>query len=336
MTARDRDDVPEAPTLQLDAIDPSVADAPNNVSLGALLGIQRRAHHQPSRLARTLRTSVVLVLWLGTAAGATTAAWTVHDLLHDEHVTDDVLLPNLDLRPAGTPTTVVAPILPNITLAPSSSTSSEGGPATAGPSDVELRAGTTADDGNVAGGGNPSGGRPSTTTSAVGGSPSGTPTAGPTTRGSTAPTVGDEGGPDTTTGSSSGPGSGPDSPTTHGGSGNPNPSGPGTTPTTQNNNGPGGGGGAGGGAGGSPGGPPTTTAPTVGPLVTLSGTGGSVDVRCTGDTITLLASRPLSGYNSDVQESGPAKARVRFISTAATYKIEAHCTAGSLVRDVVQ
>ena len=102
MTARDRnDDEADAPTLRLDTIDPSVADAPDDVSLGALLGIQRRTQRQPSRLGRILRTSIVMVLWLGTAAGATTAAWTVHDLLHDDHVTDGALLPNLDLRPAG-------------------------------------------------------------------------------------------------------------------------------------------------------------------------------------------------------------------------------------------
>jgi len=336
MTARDRnDDEADAPTLRLDTIDPSVADAPDDVSLGALLGIQRRTQRQPSRLGRILRTSIVMVLWLGTAAGATTAAWTVHDLLHDDHVTDGALLPNLDLRPAGTPTAAVVPILPNITIASGSSTSGEGTSSTSVTSDVELRAGTTAEDG-TSGGGDPVAGGRTPTTTATGGSPSAGPTAGPTTRGSAAPTITDEGGPDTTTRSSSGPGPGTGTggpATTPGGSGNPNPPEPGTTATTANNNGPGGGG------GGSPGGPPPTTTPptpTVGPLVTISGTGGSADVRCTGNAIALLASRPLSGYNPDVQESGPAKARVRFISATATYKIEAHCAGGSLVRDIVQ
>ena len=334
MTARDRDDEPDAPTLRLATMDPTVADAPDDVSLGALLGIQRRAHRQPSRLARIMRTSVVMVLWLGTAAGATTAAWTVHDLLHDDHVTDQVLLPNLDLRPAGTPTSVVAPILPNITIAASSSTSSAGAQVTPGPSDVELRAGTTADGGTIAGGRNPTGDGRTTPTSSVGRSPSITPTAGPTTKGSTSPTIGAVGGPDTTTGSSSGPGSGPGSPaTTNGGSGNPNPSDPGTTPTTQDNRGPGGGGDGGGGGGGGPGGPPTTATSTVGPVVTLFSIGGSADMRCTGDSIELVAYQSLPGYDPDVQDAGPSRARVRFISaTAPTEKIDAHCTAGSLIR----
>jgi hypothetical protein len=63
--------------------------------------------------------------------------------------------------------------------------------------------------------------------------------------------------------------------------------------------------------------------------------GGQVSVACTGPSaITLLSAVPLSGWDLDLESSGPSKVRVDFDSGEDESEIEIVCQNGQLEEDI--
>ena len=71
----------------------------------------------------------------------------------------------------------------------------------------------------------------------------------------------------------------------------------------------------------------TTTAPTPEPepgeVKTFNGEGGSVSIRFRSTSVELVVATPASGYAVDVEDSGPARVRVRFRGDDHETRIEA-------------
>ena len=62
-------------------------------------------------------------------------------------------------------------------------------------------------------------------------------------------------------------------------------------------------------------------------------TGGTVAVSCTGATIRLVYATPRGGFESTVEDAGPAEVEVRFRSEAHESKLEASCAGGRPIGD---
>jgi hypothetical protein len=75
----------------------------------------------------------------------------------------------------------------------------------------------------------------------------------------------------------------------------------------------------------------TPTAPThqATSTRTVRVTGGTVAVRCTGNSAGLLYARPDNGYASRVQSRGPAEVEVEFESGAGSGRVKARCSGGT-------
>jgi hypothetical protein len=56
--------------------------------------------------------------------------------------------------------------------------------------------------------------------------------------------------------------------------------------------------------------------------------GGTITVRCTGDSIGLVAATPQSGYTTDVGDTGPDNIDVNFASSSHEYDMQVVCQGG--------
>jgi hypothetical protein len=61
---------------------------------------------------------------------------------------------------------------------------------------------------------------------------------------------------------------------------------------------------------------------------TVSVTGGTVTVRCSGDTVRLLYATPVDGYASTVESRGPVEVEVEFEGAGGNGRVKASCSAG--------
>jgi len=71
---------------------------------------------------------------------------------------------------------------------------------------------------------------------------------------------------------------------------------------------------------------PTTTAPST--VKSFGSPGGTVSVRCTGDSITLVSATPQSGYSTDLGDPGPDQVNINFASSAHEYDMQVVCQGG--------
>lgn len=78
------------------------------------------------------------------------------------------------------------------------------------------------------------------------------------------------------------------------------------------------------------GGPPPAPAPTS-VSRTFSSEGGSVGVRCTGSSASLLSASPSSGWTVEVDAAGPSQIDVRFRRADHESRVRASCVAGAPV-----
>jgi hypothetical protein len=76
----------------------------------------------------------------------------------------------------------------------------------------------------------------------------------------------------------------------------------------------------------------TTVAPDPGEVKTFNGEGGSVSIRFRSTSVELVVATPSAGYRVEVEDSGPARVRVRFRSDDHETRIEAR--AGSTTATV--
>ncbi|MDQ1676759.1 MAG: hypothetical protein QOC93_1903 [Actinomycetota bacterium] len=77
---------------------------------------------------------------------------------------------------------------------------------------------------------------------------------------------------------------------------------------------------------------PTSPARRTTSTRTVLVTGGTVAVRCTGNSVGLLYARPDDGYASKVGSRGPAEVEVEFESTAdrgGSGRVKARCSGGT-------
>lgn len=96
---------------------------------------------------------------------------------------------------------------------------------------------------------------------------------------------------------------------------------------------PGGSGSSPGGSGSSPGGPaPTVATTTTTPPTstrTITSPSGSIDVRCTGSTVTLLSTAPAPGYAAKVITASGQEVRVQLLDAKGKgSELRARCTNG--------
>ena len=71
---------------------------------------------------------------------------------------------------------------------------------------------------------------------------------------------------------------------------------------------------------------PTTTTP--GTAKSFGSPGGTVTVRCTGDSVALVAATPQSGYTTFLEETGPDEIDVSFASSSHEYDMQVQCQGG--------
>jgi hypothetical protein len=58
-------------------------------------------------------------------------------------------------------------------------------------------------------------------------------------------------------------------------------------------------------------------------------TGGTVAVSCTASTATLRYASPAAGFDSEVENAGPAEVEVRFRSSDHESRVRVECVNGS-------
>jgi hypothetical protein len=80
-------------------------------------------------------------------------------------------------------------------------------------------------------------------------------------------------------------------------------------------------------------GPPATSASTApGPTTTYNLAGGSIGVRCRGQSsIELVYSSPAPGFSAEVDNTGPQEVEVRFESDEHHSRIKVQCSSGNPV-----
>jgi hypothetical protein len=72
--------------------------------------------------------------------------------------------------------------------------------------------------------------------------------------------------------------------------------------------------------------PTTTNVPNT--IKSFGSAGGTITVRCTGNSIALVSAAPQSGYTTVVSERGPDEVDVDFTSSSHEYSMQAVCQNG--------
>ena len=81
--------------------------------------------------------------------------------------------------------------------------------------------------------------------------------------------------------------------------------------------------------------PPTTASPAT--TMTYDGIGGSITVRLSGGTLTLVgAPSPTPGYTTRVDDNGPDRVRVRFERDDVRTEIRVDVEGGELVPEIIE
>ena len=74
--------------------------------------------------------------------------------------------------------------------------------------------------------------------------------------------------------------------------------------------------------------PAATTAAPAATTASFGSPGGTVTVRCSGSTISLVSATPQSGFRTQVDNPGPQQVEVHFVSSTREYEIHAICQNG--------